>query len=347
MLKRKIVALMLVIPMLLSASCGKSKKETTEKTKKKEQTEATAKDTEEPTEKTVIPDTIKALDPFQDLKVTIGGVEGYPEVSFDTSACDEVIQNNVVYDYTTEDEFLNVGENIIVSAKFSSGEETIDVQGTKYGLSQTSMSYEAKSDELGYILGTDNLPDSFRRYVEETWYPSAQQEIIDIMMSDVQTEKGVLQISNCGNIRVGSYCFAVNITFDDGKVYKGKNGNGMPITDAYFIIGMSCKASGVIKETQEQIQDYKIEHYAILYVELPSYKINEFCTRSTEFLFSEDIDVNMKAACELENKEMMKALAKYIDDHFPEKKHLPAITNNSDISSPRFDVYPSFKDIET
>lgn len=335
MLKRKTLALMLAIPMALSVSCKKKETEPSKDTSKRTtQTEETTKETEAPTETTPNQDDAKPIDPFEGLSVSIKGIEGFPEVSFDTSACDDLVKNNVVFDYETDNDFLCANENIKVIAKFTdaSDEEASvkKINGTKYKLAQTSKTVRVTKEDLWYLIRTEAEKDAtefLKTYIIDTWIPTAKQEILDRMMTPAQTKDGLLQVSSCGSV------IDIQATNTTLCVYpKSEERSEDPVTDIFLLMKMSCSASGTFSETQQEVQNYDLERYAILHVEFPGYANDtEAPIKNIEVLYTDDIDEFIKSIQEeyeqsntedayfvRENK-----IHDYIKTNFSDKIHSP------------------------
>lgn len=301
MLKRKMAALALTVPMVLSVACKKS--ETTREVKDHSQEIITVSDSKETKastseEKHTTDDDVKMIDPFKDLKVNISGAEGFPEVTFDTSACDKFIQDNVEFSYETEDAFLNIGEHIIVKAKFASDSSTLEVEGTKYGLKMDSMSLEATGDKI-VCLVRDNETltgrNQLRTNIEEM-IPPLKDTIVEKMMMPVKTDDGTLSVVSCDTkieIRATNTILCMNTASLD---YTKGNSKGNPITDIYLLFEMSGKVSGTISETNQPIEKYSVVHYAILHIQFPGYgyAVNGAAADKVELLYTDDIDEYIK-----------------------------------------------------
>ena len=342
MLKRKMVALALTVPMVLPVACKKS--ETTREVKDHSQEIITVSDSKETKastseEKLTTDDDVKMIDPFKDLKVNISGVEGFPEVTFDTSACDKIIQDNVEFSYETEDAFLNIGENIIVKAKLSS----VNIDGTEYGLEKDSNSYEATSEYLKPLIHDENamLSNSLRAYVEDEVLASYESEFRAKMMEPVETEKGTLQVEKCGDISINTFCSVLDMyspMLSEYMDYRSKS--GYPITGVFLVLSSYSYVTGTISETQEHVEDYKVYHYSVLYLGMPTCSSGVIEIEEIELFWEKEIEDFIKNGF-TDTKEEYLTIESMIHSKYSEKIHFPSLVTTQIVNYTQFRVNPS------
>lgn len=98
-----------------------------------------------------------AIDPFEGLQVTYSGLSGKGYAVFDSSNCNEFVQEYVTFGYTKEN--LSNGDIVTVSANYSNEiaeEQFIIIENETKEFTVTAVYNEYDAEEYGFIVKTDS-----------------------------------------------------------------------------------------------------------------------------------------------------------------------------------------------
>lgn len=195
------------------------------------------------------------IDPFENLVVTISGVEGNTVIDIDNSGCSDIVKQNVKYSTTTQDSFLNIGETVTVQAEWNTDDKNfLD----EYAMTEQSKEYVADSINRSFQYHNDLYARKICEYIENNaegfMYPFLREQIN--ALGSVPTDNGELLIESKEDVFRMGYNPAVAIIYS-GEECKGSQGL-YPVKDLYIFTRIYIYVAGTISETQKSVTSKRI-----------------------------------------------------------------------------------------